>query len=256
MIRSIRSNNLLFACRAILNLNFAQNFNQNQLIILKNYGTKFNQSSKSKQKMNTLREMDDVEEVVKEGKLSTIGLAQKANKELKDCYQILQENIAKHLTLEVNLKTYEDIPVTLQNGETHKLFKFARITMRNPTTIAINFVDNLEAMKSARTALQSTVGQNVNIQADGFMLYVPVPKITRERREEIANKVGAALIKEYKQALQQIYSKYSRLITDSTKKEDLPIRLNNGLLAEMRKLSQEGEKRCKERSKALLSEVL
>ena len=44
--------------------------------------------------------------------------------------------------------------------------------MRNPATIAINFVDNLEA-------LQSTVGQNVNIQADGFMLYVPVPKITR-----------------------------------------------------------------------------
>lgn len=51
--------------------------------------------------------------------------------------------------------------------------------MRNPTTIAINFVDNLEAMGSARSALQSAVGQNVNIQADGFMLYVPVPKITR-----------------------------------------------------------------------------
>ena len=51
--------------------------------------------------------------------------------------------------------------------------------MRNPTTIAINFVDNLEAMKSARAAFQTTVGQNVNIQADGFMLYVLVPKITR-----------------------------------------------------------------------------
>jgi len=50
-------------------------------------------------------------------KLSTIGLAQKANKELKDCYQLLQDNISKHLTLEVNLKTYEDTPVTLQNGE-------------------------------------------------------------------------------------------------------------------------------------------
>lgn len=51
--------------------------------------------------------------------------------------------------------------------------------MRNPTTIAINFSENLEVMKIARTALQSTVGENVNIQADGFMLYVPVPKITR-----------------------------------------------------------------------------
>uniref|UniRef100_A0A914LMP4 Uncharacterized protein n=1 Tax=Meloidogyne incognita TaxID=6306 RepID=A0A914LMP4_MELIC len=212
--------------------------------------------------MNTPREIDDVEEeVVNEGKLSTIGLAQKAAKELKDCYQLLQDNISKHLTLEVNLKTYEDIAVTLQNGEAsrrgsfhnrikiQKIFlkffsnfrldpqtlKFARITMRNPTTIAVNFVDNLEAMRSARDALQSTVGQNVNIQADGFTYAV-----CTERREEIANKVGAALIKEHKQALQQIYSKYSRLITDSTKKQDLPIRLNNGLVAEMRKLSQEG----------------
>ncbi|CAK5057727.1 unnamed protein product [Meloidogyne enterolobii] len=178
MLRSIRSNNLLFACRAILYFNFAQNFKQNQLIITKNYGTKSYQSSKSKQKMYTPSEMDD-EKLGKEGKLSTIGLAQKASKELKDCYQILQDNISKHLTLEVNLKTYEDIPVTLQSGETHKLFKFARITMRNPTAIAINFVDNLEAMKSARDALQSNVGEHVNIQADGFMLYVPVPKITR-----------------------------------------------------------------------------
>uniref|UniRef100_A0A915LZ26 DUF3752 domain-containing protein n=1 Tax=Meloidogyne javanica TaxID=6303 RepID=A0A915LZ26_MELJA len=78
-------------------------------------------------------------------------------------FQLLDWHRKQHLTLEVSLKTCEDIPVTLQNGETYKLFKFARITMRNPATIAINFVDNLEA-------LQSTVGQNVNIQADGFML--------------------------------------------------------------------------------------
>lgn len=225
MLRSTRRNNLLFACRAILNLSFTQNVHQNQLIIKKaNYGTKFN-SSKSKQKTNISREAIDEDEftneIVKDRSPSTIGLAQKANKELKDCYQMLLDNISKHLSLDVNLKSYEEIPVTLQNGETHKLYKFARITMRNPTTIAINFSDNLEAMKSARSALQSTFGQDVNIQADGFMLYVPVPKITRERREEIANKVGAALIKEYKQALQQIYSKYSKLITDSTKQKDL-----------------------------------
>jgi hypothetical protein len=50
--------------------------------------------------------------------------------------------------------------------------------MRNPGLIAINFSDSPGAIKPAKDALQS-MGDHMNIQQDGIMMYVPVPKITR-----------------------------------------------------------------------------
>lgn len=44
-------------------------------------------------------------------------IAVKGAKEMEECYNILLTNIAKYITINVNLKTYEDVLVTLENGE-------------------------------------------------------------------------------------------------------------------------------------------
>jgi hypothetical protein len=50
--------------------------------------------------------------------------------------------------------------------------------MRDPSTIELNFADNPAAIKPTRRALEA-IGDKMNVQQNGVILYVPVPKITR-----------------------------------------------------------------------------
>lgn len=59
-----------------------------------------------------------------------------------------------------------------------------RISMKNPETIVINFTENPSSIKPAKIALQNAA-LCVNPQQEGPILYIPLPKSSRERREQI-----------------------------------------------------------------------
>ncbi|KAL3079610.1 hypothetical protein niasHS_013892 [Heterodera schachtii] len=182
-------------------------------------------------------------------------IAEEAAHEMEQYFQALNNALIKHLSLNVNLKAYEDLSVTLENGETHRLIKFARISLKTPNgPIVLNLADNPAAIKPARIAIQN-MAENVTPQVDGIIIHVPIPKLTRERREVLAQHSAKLVLNEYKLALNEVFKKYSKLLERSSNNKELIKRLNNGLLAHKRHWDKMGEDKVKERRQMLLKEI-
>jgi ribosome recycling factor len=75
--------------------------------------------------------------------------------------------------------------------------------MKNPQMIMVNFIGNPTAITAAKNALQSSA-LGVTVQQDGTMLHIPVPRITRERRESLAHDAKVKLLHDYKEALNKV----------------------------------------------------
>ncbi|KAL3083822.1 hypothetical protein niasHT_035281 [Heterodera trifolii] len=182
-------------------------------------------------------------------------IAAEAVHEMEQYFQALNNALIKHLSLNVNLKAYEDLSVTLENGETHRLIKFARVSLKTPKgPIVLNFADNPAAIKPARIAIQN-MAENVTPQVDGIVIHVPIPRLTRERREVLAQHSAKLVLNEYKLALNEVFKKYSKLLERSTNNKELIKRLNNELLAQKRHWDKMGEDKVKERRQMLLKEI-
>ncbi|KAL3079609.1 hypothetical protein niasHS_013891 [Heterodera schachtii] len=182
-------------------------------------------------------------------------VAAEAVQEMEQYFKALNDALAKHLSLKVNLKAYEDLSVTLENGETHRLIKFARISLKTPNgPIVLNFADNPAAIKPARIAIQN-MAENVTPQVDGIIIHVPIPKLTRERREALAEHSANLVLNEFKLALNEVFKKYTKLLERSSNNKEMVQRLNNGLLAQKRHWDKMGEDKVKERRQMLLKEI-
>lgn len=77
-----------------------------------------------------------------------------------------------------------------------------RINLKTPEMITISFEDNPSAIKAAKIALQNAA-ICANPQQDGVVLFVPVPKMTRERREQLAEN-AKKILNDYKKALNNV----------------------------------------------------
>ncbi|KHN76223.1 putative ribosome-recycling factor, mitochondrial [Toxocara canis] len=125
---------------------------------------------------------------------------QGAMKEMKELESILNEELAKHFSLQVDLRAYEEILVKLDSGEEHRMNRLGRVVLKSPQMVMINFGDNPTAIKAAKLAIQKS-NLNVNPQQEGVALYVPVPRMTRERREQLAATAKAKMFNDFKEAL-------------------------------------------------------
>lgn len=102
--------------------------------------------------------------------------------------------------------------------------RLGRVSLKSPQMVMINFADNPSAIKAARVALQKS-SLAVNPQQEGIVLYVPVQRMTRERREELVNAAKTKILHDYKEALNKvclyicIFYKYviSRFIRSTTR---------------------------------------
>ncbi|KAK6729184.1 hypothetical protein RB195_006306 [Necator americanus] len=144
---------------------------------------------------------------------------QAALKEMKEVEVILGEELAKHFSLQVDLRVYEDLLVKLEKGDEHKMSHLGRVSLKSPTMVMINFADNPSAIKWAKLAIQKSY-LNVTPQHEGVVLYIPVPRMTRERREQLAHDAKGKIFNEYKKALNDIYIRFERKSSQSSTKPD------------------------------------
>ncbi|RZC34593.1 ribosome-recycling factor, mitochondrial, partial [Asbolus verrucosus] len=79
-------------------------------------------------------------------------------------------------------------------GKEHKLQELAQIVRKNPKTIVINMAVFPQAIPAALKAIQKS-GMNLNPQQDGTTLFIPIPKITTEHRENLAKNAKSFFIK-------------------------------------------------------------
>ncbi|CAD5207595.1 unnamed protein product [Bursaphelenchus okinawaensis] len=116
----------------------------------------------------------------------------------------LEDELQRHFSTKVDLRQYEDLRVPISGtDEVHRLGNLGRVTMKNPQIIMINFADKPTAIK---VALQKSA-LNVNPQHEGIMLYIPVPRMTKERREQLAKDAKTLVLVDYKKAVNDVYVK-------------------------------------------------
>lgn len=103
---------------------------------------------------------------------------------MKKCIEDLKTEYIKKLSLRSTTGSIEALAVEVDERE-YMLQELAQIIRKNPGLVVINMGAFPQAIPAALKAIQSS-GMNLNPQQDGTTLYVPVPKVTKEHRENLA----------------------------------------------------------------------
>ncbi|XP_072344480.1 ribosome-recycling factor, mitochondrial isoform X1 [Scyliorhinus torazame] len=108
--------------------------------------------------------------------------------ELKQEMLEIIENLKNDYGTNLNIRTspgaLDHITVTTNNGK-FPLNHLGQISLKSPQLILVNMMSFPEATMAATKAIRES-GMNLNPEVDGTLIRVPIPKVTREHRENLA----------------------------------------------------------------------
>lgn len=113
--------------------------------------------------------------------------------QLDKCIETMRNEFIKNLSLRSTTGSIETLKIKV-DGKDHELQELAQIIRKNPKTIVINMVAFPQTIPTALQALQKS-GMNLNPQQDGTTIFIPVPKITKEHRENLSKNAKTLFIK-------------------------------------------------------------
>uniref|UniRef100_A0A0N4ZMM8 Ribosome-recycling factor, mitochondrial n=1 Tax=Parastrongyloides trichosuri TaxID=131310 RepID=A0A0N4ZMM8_PARTI len=177
-----------------------------------------------------------------------------AQKEMDKIEKVLVDELSKHFSLQVDLRVFEDILVQLDDGTTKKMNHLGRVSCKSAHMVMINFSDNPSAISNAKIALQKS-SLNVTPQQEGVVLHINIPRMTRERREKLANIAKTKIFNDYKNALNDIYVKADKKSTKISKTIDIAKNNRTSLLALKKLMENKGLAIVEAKQRALLNEV-
>nr|CAG4644312.1 EOG090X0DUK [Lepidurus arcticus] len=96
----------------------------------------------------------------------------------------LKDEYVKNLSLRSSTGAVENLQVELE-GSKYSLQELAQIGRKTPQLLVINMSSFPQAIPGVLKALESS-GMNLNPQQEASMIYVPIPKVTKEHRESLA----------------------------------------------------------------------
>ncbi|RWS04315.1 ribosome-recycling factor-like protein [Dinothrombium tinctorium] len=131
--------------------------------------------------------------------------------ELKIELSTIIDGFKHELTTNLRIRSgtgIEDLSVEFE-GEEHPLKEIAQVAKKSPLLIAINVASLPEAIKPILKAIQDS-GMNLNPQQEGTMIYVPIPKVTREHREALA-KNAKQFLNKAKEDIRNIQNHYMKI---------------------------------------------
>ena len=163
----------------------------------------------------------------------------------------LKENYIQNLNLRTSLGTFDTIIVDTDDGKFH-LNQLGQIVQKNPQLLMINLGTVPQHMKAVKTALDNS-GMNINAQQEGNALFIPIPKVTREHRENLV-KNAKILFDKTKTQLTSLHNKHTKKVNSVKSKhsEDLIRNINNTILDIMHKYTAEAEQLMEKKQKELL----
>ncbi len=115
------------------------------------------------------------------------------NGQLEKCIETMRNEFIKNLSLRSTTGSIETLKIKV-DGQDHELQELAQIIRKNPKTIVINMVAFPQTIPMALQAIQKS-GMNLNPQQDGTTIFIPVPKITKEHRENLSKGAKTLFIK-------------------------------------------------------------
>ncbi|XP_028457082.1 ribosome-recycling factor, mitochondrial isoform X1 [Perca flavescens] len=96
----------------------------------------------------------------------------------------LKDDFTRNLSIRTSPGALDHIVVTTQDGK-FPLNQLGQVSMKSPQLIMVNMSSFPEATVAATRALRES-SMNLNPEVDGTIIKVPVPKVTREHRENLA----------------------------------------------------------------------
>ncbi|XP_028273080.1 ribosome-recycling factor, mitochondrial [Parambassis ranga] len=113
----------------------------------------------------------------------------------------LEDDFTRNLSIRTSPGSLDHIVVTTKDGK-FPLNQLGQLSMRSPQLIVVNMSSFPEATAAATRALRES-SMNLNPEVDGTIIRVPVPKVTREHRENLA-KLAKQFSNKAKESLRRV----------------------------------------------------
>ncbi|KAF3702132.1 Ribosome-recycling factor, mitochondrial [Channa argus] len=98
-------------------------------------------------------------------------------------FNALKDEFTRNLSIRTSAGALDHIVVMTQDGK-FPLNQLGQISMKSPQLIMVNMSSFPEATAAATRALRES-SMNLNPEVDGMIIKVPIPKVTREHRENL-----------------------------------------------------------------------
>ncbi|KAM3874606.1 ribosome-recycling factor, mitochondrial [Diretmus argenteus] len=115
----------------------------------------------------------------------------------------LKDDFTRNLSIRTSAGALDHIVVTTKDGK-FPLNQLGQISMKSPQLIVVNMTSFPEATAAATRALRES-SMKLNPEVDGTIIGVPIPKVTREHRENLA-KLAKQLSNKAKDSLRKVRS--------------------------------------------------
>lgn len=120
-----------------------------------------------------------------------------------DVLNALKDDFTRNLSIRTTTGSLDHIVVMTQDGR-FPLNQLGQISMKSPQLIMVNMSSFPEATAAATRALRES-SMNLNPEVDGTIIKVPVPKVTREHRENLA-KLAKQISNKAKESVRKVRS--------------------------------------------------
>lgn len=162
----------------------------------------------------------------------------------------MKEEYIKNLSLRSTTGSMETLLVNV-DGKDIELQELAQIVRKNPKTIIVNMINFPQTIPNVLQAIKKS-GMNLNPQQDGTTLFIPIPKVTKEHRENLAKNAKTLYIKcrdSIKESQNLMVKKLKK--QDKVPEDDLHM-CQNQLTALSEKFIEQADKLLDAKSKELL----
>ncbi|CAG7732595.1 unnamed protein product [Allacma fusca] len=125
--------------------------------------------------------------------------------QLDELTEQMRNDFVKQLSVRNAAGALEQLEVEF-DGEKYPLQELAQVGRKTPQLAVLNLSSLPEACEPVMKAIHDS-GMNLNPQQEGTTIYVHIPKVTREHRENLSRN-AKSLFTKYKAAFQTVQNRY------------------------------------------------
>ncbi|XP_015273907.1 PREDICTED: ribosome-recycling factor, mitochondrial [Gekko japonicus] len=123
------------------------------------------------------------------------------NEEMQAVVEALKEDFGKNVNIRTSPGALDHVIVTTKDGK-FPLNQLGQVSLKSPQLILVNMSNFPESAAAAIKGIRES-GMDLNPEADGPIIRVPIPKVTREHREKLAT-LAKQLTNKAKESLRRV----------------------------------------------------
>jgi len=138
-------------------------------------------------------------------------------REMDKTVEALKTFYVQNLTVRSS-SSLDELPIELE-GDVFPLNELATISKKDPKRVIIDSSAFPEACKTIMATIRNS-GMNLNPQQEGLTIYVPIPKVTKEHRQNLADGAKKKLT-ESKNSIRKIQNTYTKKISEDENAQNI-----------------------------------